>query len=128
MTKSHLKLVSPNIVNGTVPPKRPTNGKLRAREYLTEIEIDRLIWATKHGGRYAQRDATLILIAFRHGLRASEIAGPATQSNKECASDLDFEMHLKMYLGGLGRWPWVRRDRAGINVPPRPRTPPRGPF
>jgi integrase len=66
--------VPPNIVNETVPPKRPTNGELRTREYLTELEIERLIQAAKHG-RYAQRDATLILIAFRHGLRASEIAG-----------------------------------------------------
>jgi type 1 fimbriae regulatory protein FimB/type 1 fimbriae regulatory protein FimE len=36
-------------------------------------EVDRLMKAAKYG-RYAQRDATLILIAFRHGLRASEIA------------------------------------------------------
>ena len=74
MTKSHLKLVLPNTVNGTVPPKRPTNTELRTREYLTEAEIERLIRAAR-SGRYAQRDATLILIAFRHGLRASEIAG-----------------------------------------------------
>ena len=74
MTKPHLKLVSPNIVNGTVPPKRPTNTELRTKEYLTEAEVERLIKAAKHG-RYAERDATLILIAFRHGLRASEIAG-----------------------------------------------------
>ena len=62
-------------LNGSVTPKRPTNGELRTREYLTEPEVERLIRATKHGGRYAQRDATLVLIAFRHGLRASEIAG-----------------------------------------------------
>ena len=55
-------------------PKRPSNAELRAREYLTEPEVERLMKAGKHG-RYAQRDATLILIAFRHGLRASEIAG-----------------------------------------------------
>ena len=57
-------------LNGTVPPKRPTNADLRAREYLTEAEIERLIKAARTG-RYAQRDATLILIAFRHGLRAA---------------------------------------------------------
>ena len=55
-------------------PKRPSNAELRTREYLTEPEVERLMKAGKHG-RYAQRDATLILIAFRHGLRASEIAG-----------------------------------------------------
>jgi type 1 fimbriae regulatory protein FimB/type 1 fimbriae regulatory protein FimE len=74
MTNTHLKLVLPNAVNGTVPPKRPTNADLRTREYLTEPEVERLMKAAKRG-RYAQRDATLILIAFRHGLRASEIAG-----------------------------------------------------
>jgi type 1 fimbriae regulatory protein FimB/type 1 fimbriae regulatory protein FimE len=35
-------------------------------------EVGRLGKACR-GGRYAHRDATLILIAFRHGLRASEI-------------------------------------------------------
>jgi hypothetical protein len=35
------------------------------REYLTEAEVDRLMKAAKDG-RYGQRDATLILIAFRH--------------------------------------------------------------
>ena len=74
MANAHLKLVLPNTVNGSVPPKRPTNTELRTREYLTEAEVERLMKAAKHG-RYAQRDATLILIAFRHGLRASEIAG-----------------------------------------------------
>jgi type 1 fimbriae regulatory protein FimB/type 1 fimbriae regulatory protein FimE len=56
-----------------VPPRRPSNAELRTREYLTEAEVERLMKAAKYG-RYAQRDATLILIAFRHGLRASEIA------------------------------------------------------
>ena len=71
--KSNLKLVAPRSVNRTVPPTRPPNGDLRQREYLTPAEVERLIKAAKHG-RYAQRDATLILTAFRHGLRASEIA------------------------------------------------------
>jgi type 1 fimbriae regulatory protein FimB/type 1 fimbriae regulatory protein FimE len=71
--KSNLKLVAPRSVNRTVTPIRPPNAELRQREYLTPAEIERLIKAARHG-RYAQRDATLILVAFRHGLRASEIA------------------------------------------------------
>jgi len=47
MTKSHLKLVSPNILNGTVPPRRVPNADLRQREYLTEVEIERLIKAAR---------------------------------------------------------------------------------
>src|SRR6267142_1447156 len=44
----------------------------RAREYLTEREVDRLIEAAK-GNRWGHRDATAILVAYRHGLRASEL-------------------------------------------------------
>jgi integrase len=53
--------------------RRPANAVLRAREYLTEAEVKRLIKAAR-SGRHGHRDATLILIAYRHGLRASEVA------------------------------------------------------
>jgi integrase len=72
MAKSHLRLVRPRIVNGTVPPRRRKNAEVRTREYLTETEIDRLINAARNN-RYGLRDATMILIAFRHGLRAAEL-------------------------------------------------------
>jgi type 1 fimbriae regulatory protein FimB/type 1 fimbriae regulatory protein FimE len=49
------------------------NAELRTREYLTEDEVEKLIKVAKEG-RHGHRDATLILIASRHGLRASEIA------------------------------------------------------
>jgi type 1 fimbriae regulatory protein FimB/type 1 fimbriae regulatory protein FimE len=68
---THLRLVAPRHENRTVPI-RPANASIRQREYLTAAEVDKLIKVAKHG-RYGQRDATLILIAFRHGLRASEI-------------------------------------------------------
>jgi type 1 fimbriae regulatory protein FimB/type 1 fimbriae regulatory protein FimE len=45
---------------------------MRQREYLTPEETDKLIKAARDG-RYGHRDATLILVAYRHGLRASEI-------------------------------------------------------
>jgi type 1 fimbriae regulatory protein FimB/type 1 fimbriae regulatory protein FimE len=69
-----LRLVAPRHENRTVGPRRPTNAELRAREYLTADEVKRLINAARDGGRYGHRDATLILIGYRHGLRASEIA------------------------------------------------------
>lgn len=72
MAKPHLKLLRPRTVNGTVPPRRRKNGELRTREYLTETEIERLIKAAR-GNRYGLRDATMILVAFRHGLRAAEL-------------------------------------------------------
>jgi len=63
----------PTTVNGTVPPRRPLNAERRPREYLTPKEIERLIEAAKSRGRYGQRDATMILLAYRHGLRPSEL-------------------------------------------------------
>ena len=73
MAKSHLKLVSPATVKRTVgTPLRRPNAELRTREYLTEAEVESLIEAAK-ANRYGQRDATMILLAFRHGLRAIEL-------------------------------------------------------
>jgi type 1 fimbriae regulatory protein FimB/type 1 fimbriae regulatory protein FimE len=72
MAKRHLKLVTPATVNRTVPPRRPPNSKLRTREYLTEGEVERLMQAAK-GNRRGHRDATMILVAYRHGLRAAEL-------------------------------------------------------
>ena len=72
MAKSPLKLVTPTTVKRTVAPKRPPNADLRTREYLTEAEVERLMNAAK-GNRWGHRDATMILVAYRHGLRASEL-------------------------------------------------------
>ena len=64
----------PTLLNGTVPPPRVANAKLRPREYLTPKEVERLITAAKaRSRRYNLRDATMILVAFRHGLRVSEL-------------------------------------------------------
>ena len=68
----NLRLVEPNNIYRKVPTRRP-NAEMRTREYLTPAEVEKLIAAAKLG-RHGQRDATLILVAFRHGLRAVEIA------------------------------------------------------
>src|SRR5262249_39211 len=60
--KSRSKKRTPNIVNLTVK-----------RRYLTEREVERLIDCARKYGRYGHRDATMILVAYRHGLRASEV-------------------------------------------------------
>ena len=72
MKKSTLRLVSPTPVNGTVPPRRKPNTETRDREHLTEAEVERLMKAAGKN-RYGHRDATMILIAFRHGLRPVEV-------------------------------------------------------
>jgi integrase len=68
---AQLRLVTPSNENRSVST-RPANAVLRTREYLTPAEVEKLIKEARQG-RYGHRDATLILIAFRHGLRASEI-------------------------------------------------------
>src|SRR5271156_3412589 len=85
LAKSHLKLVSPTEVKRTVAPKcRPTrrpNADIRSREHLTPSEVEALIEAAK-GNRYGHRDATMILVAFRHGLRAAEVCDSPLGPNR----------------------------------------------
>jgi type 1 fimbriae regulatory protein FimB/type 1 fimbriae regulatory protein FimE len=45
---------------------------LRTREYLTEAEVEKLMNVAK-GNRRGHRDSTMVLVAYRHGLRASEL-------------------------------------------------------
>lgn len=62
-----------NAVDGKVPPRRRKNRELRSREYLTPDEVEKLMAAAGKLGRHGHRDRTLILIAFRHALRVSEL-------------------------------------------------------
>ena len=95
MANTNLKLVSPATANRTVTPLRRPNSELRPREHLTEREVEKLIEAAK-GNRWGQRDSTMVLVAFRHGLRASELCGLQW-------SDVEFEsatLHLRRAKGG----------------------------
>ena len=66
------------------------------RRYFTEAELGKLI-STARKGRYGQRDATLILLMARHGLRVSE------------ATDLEWDqvdftrayLHVRRLKGGI---------------------------
>ncbi len=69
---TQLRPVEPCNENRQVAPGRQSNASLRPREYLTPAEVEKLAKAARDG-RYGHRDATLILIAFRHGLRAIEL-------------------------------------------------------
>ena len=84
----HGLLEAPTAVNVTVKMKRP-------REYLTETEIERLRDAARQN-RWGHRDATAILLAYRHGLRASELVNVRWD-------DLDLttgRMHVRRAKGG----------------------------
>jgi integrase len=54
------------------PPRKPKNQAVRSREHLTPDEVELLMQAAKQEGRHGHRDATLILLMYRHGLRVSE--------------------------------------------------------
>ena len=75
---AHLTLAAPDNEKFTVRsapprlPRRKPNAEYRSREHLTEREVERLSEAMK-GNRWGHRDATMVLIAFRHGLRAWEL-------------------------------------------------------
>jgi len=74
---AHLRVVpemARTILNGKVaPPRRIANRDRRSREHLTPAEVEALIAAAGRLGRHGPRDATLILLAYRHGLRVSEL-------------------------------------------------------
>jgi type 1 fimbriae regulatory protein FimB/type 1 fimbriae regulatory protein FimE len=76
-------------------PRRLRNEELRPREHLTEREVQKLIEAAKKN-RNGQRDTAMILVCFRHGLRASELCELQW-------SDVEFEtasLHLRRAKNG----------------------------
>jgi type 1 fimbriae regulatory protein FimB/type 1 fimbriae regulatory protein FimE len=95
MANAHLSLASPTQENRTVTPRRRPNSELRPREHLTEREVEMLMEAARVN-RWGQRNSTMILMAFRHGLRASELCELQW-------SDVEFEtgsLHLRRAKGG----------------------------
>ena len=85
--KPFLKLVSPGTENRAVGPTRLANSEYRSREHLTPSEVEQLIEAAKTN-RYGHRDATMLLVAFRHGLRASELVQLGVVTGRLCWRDL----------------------------------------
>jgi site-specific recombinase XerD len=53
------------------PPTIVDSSVGRMQEYFTPAEIERLMATARRSSRYGHRDATMILMAYRHGLRAS---------------------------------------------------------
>ena len=77
--KKGLKLVKAGIAVKNAykpkssPPRKPKNIDRRSREHLSPKEIDRLMNVARQVGRHGYRDSTMILVAYRHGLRVSEL-------------------------------------------------------
>ena len=57
----------------TAPPRRVKNLERRSREHLTSAEVDALMAGARQVGRHGHRDMTLIMLAYRHGLRVAEL-------------------------------------------------------
>ncbi|MGB7444884.1 MAG: tyrosine-type recombinase/integrase [Coleofasciculaceae cyanobacterium] len=55
----------------SAPPVKKAS--TREREYLRPSEIQSLMHAAKKVGRHRVRDATIILLMYRHGLRTAEL-------------------------------------------------------
>jgi len=102
-------LCAPTSVSVTV--RRPP----RPREYLTEREIERLIKAAGEN-RWGHRDATAVLIAYRHGLRASELVALRWD-------DIDFQtgkLHVRRAKGGTASvHPIGGRELRVLRRPPQ---------
>jgi len=65
----------PTIENRKVLPTPPKYKTVREREYLTSSEIDQVAKAAKSIGRHGHRDYSIIMIAYHHALRVSELVG-----------------------------------------------------
>src|SRR5215470_504427 len=85
MTNSGFVSTVPTIENRKVTPLRRPNADMRSREYLTPAEVDSLVEAVKKN-RHGHRDSTMVLMAYRHGLRVSELVELRW-------SQVDFEGH-----------------------------------
>ena len=91
-------------VNGTVP-NRKANDVLRTRSHLTEDEVNKLLKSAKRG-RQGVRDHLMVLMAFRHGLRGSELCDLRW-------TDMDFKdgtLHVRRLKGSRDSTHYLEGD------------------
>ena len=71
---ARLRLVGTHVSSAVIGsvPNRKANDALRTRSHLTEKEVEKLLKIAE-AGRYGARDRLMVLMAFRHGLRVSEL-------------------------------------------------------
>lgn len=97
---------SSSNVNGTVP-NRKSNDTLRTRSYLTEDEITKILKIAK-AGRNGKRDSLMVLMAFRHGLRVSELCDLRW-------ADIDFKagtLHVRRLKGSNDSTQFLESDET----------------
>jgi hypothetical protein len=77
----------------------------RHEGHLTPDEAEKLMAGAGRLGRHGHRDATLILLAYRHGLRVSELVAPRSE-----------QIDLKLGLLHQGEDRDVSGDRPHVHV------------
>jgi integrase len=66
------RVSSPTTENGKVSPPRRSKDT-RPRKHLVPSEVTALLKAARKSGRYQLRDEIAVMLAYRHGLRATEL-------------------------------------------------------
>jgi type 1 fimbriae regulatory protein FimB/type 1 fimbriae regulatory protein FimE len=75
------------------------------RKFLTEAQVMKLVTAAE-AGRYGKRDALMILLAYRHALRVSELVNLTWKM-----VDLDeHQLHVVRKKGGRGKFQTIKPD------------------
>jgi site-specific recombinase XerD len=85
----------------------------RRREYLTTDEVERLLAVSKTTSRNPERDYALLLLAYRHGLRVSELCSlRLSDVNLEAG-----EFHVSRLKGSdSGSHPFYNGESAAIRA------------
>jgi integrase len=99
-----MTLESPSGINRTVAdsaPQKPRKSEPYAgqRQWLSPVEIERLMTTARKHSRWGSRDALMVLLGYVHGFRASELV-------RLQWSDIDWERGLIH----------CRRKKNGINT------------
>jgi site-specific recombinase XerD len=93
------------------PPRRRPKEEAQGPPYLTEEEVEGLIKAAGKAGRHGHRDATMILVAYSHGLRATELCRLRWDSVNLKAGTI----YIKRLKGSdSGTHPIRRREAAAL--------------
>jgi len=99
-----------NLDLAAAPPTTANVTVKAPRDYLTASEVEKLMDVAREN-RWGHRDATAILLAYRHGLRASELVGLRWD-------DIDWQtstLHVRRAKGGIGtRQPLAARELRAL--------------
>src|SRR5437870_29008 len=61
-----------HLTSPSGPPRKKKQDPSR-RDYLRPDEVEAMVQAARKSGRHRVRDATIIMIMYRHGLRTAEL-------------------------------------------------------